>query len=1060
MSSLFSADLFSCFDEVPARRPTEPTEQQTRAPPPKKSRVDSAAANTTNATAAPTNTNARPRDEPAEPMQTETQDSAPIITTTATAAVVSSTTTTTSTVSVSDPSHSHTAAPTALQTQVLLQGPRTKKCIHEVTLPVGYVDTTDIQNPVFPEKPKRQWKFELDPFQKMSIACLERNESVLVAAHTSAGKTVVAEYAIKMSLLAGQRVIYTSPIKALSNQKYRELVEEFDDVGLMTGDVTITPNASCLVMTTEILRSMLYRGSEVLREVAWVIFDEIHYLRNPERGVVWEETIILLPDKVRFIFLSATIPNAREFAHWITKIHSQPCHVVYTDMRPVPLQHYIFPAGGDGLHLVVDEKCTFREDNFNKALASLGPQDGKATQKRSGAKAMQQTASDCVKIIRMIMDRNYEPVIVFSFSKRDCEMLALQMSALDWNSEDEKSCVERIYRSAIESLSPSDQQLPQIVHILPLLMRGIGIHHSGLLPILKEIIEILFQEGLIKALFATETFSMGLNMPAKTVVFTSVRKFDGGSFRTITSGEYIQMSGRAGRRGLDERGIVILMIDERMEPNVAKSMVFGQSDPLNSAFYIGYNMLLNLLRVEGIDPDYLVSKSFRQFQTHNASPALMQKIQTLEQKKTAIIVEEEQLVSEFYFLRESLSLHKKKMREYINQPLYAIPFIQPGRLVRVVDGEDDFGWGCVVNFTKKTLGSHDATIGTAQATNAPSVLYIIEGIFDCVKDEASGKHRPRQPGVPSQAYIMPFVLSTVDGISSVRLVLQKDLRSQDMKNSVAKSVHSVEARFPDGIPLLDPIEDMQIEDPTFRGIIRKIESLEDKLLSNPKFESQVVQDNYQKFHQRVKIDNELRTLKHTLKSANEIVLKSDLRNMKRVLRRLGYTNAEDVIETKGRVACEISAGNELLITELMFAGLFNELPLDAMVSLLSCFIAEDKVTREVKIKPELQPAYQQMQTTARHIATISQECKLEVDVEQFVQKFQPVLMEAVYAWCQGAKFADLLQMTDIFEGNIIRALKQLEELMRQMVCAAKSIGNTELEQKFAEGITRIKRDIA
>lgn len=209
---------------------------------------------------------------------------------------------------------------------------------------------------------------------KVSIACLERNHSVLVSAHTSAGKTVVAEYAIAMALRDSQRVIYTSPIKALSNQKYRELYEEFQDVGLMTGDITINPSASCLVMTTEILRSMLYRGSgtlfssflsptylsnvnsEVLREIGWVIFDEIHYMRDKERGVVWEETIILLPDTIKFVFLSATIPNAREFASWIAKIHNQPCHVVYTDYRPVPLQHYIFPAEGTGLHLVVDEK--------------------------------------------------------------------------------------------------------------------------------------------------------------------------------------------------------------------------------------------------------------------------------------------------------------------------------------------------------------------------------------------------------------------------------------------------------------------------------------------------------------------------------------------------------------------------------------------------------------------------------------------------------------------------------------------------------------------------------
>lgn len=208
--------------------------------------------------------------------------------------------------------------------------------------------------------PAKEYKFKLDTFQQTAVDHIERGDSVLVAAHTSAGKTAVAEYAIAKSLRDGQRVIYTSPIKALSNQKYRDMQEEFKDVGLMTGDITINPNATCLIMTTEILRSMLYRGSEVMREVAWVIYDEVHYMRDKERGVVWEESIILLPHKARFVFLSATIPNAEEFVGWVSKVHHQPCHVVYTDYRPVPLQHYVFPARAEGLFLVVDEKGKFR----------------------------------------------------------------------------------------------------------------------------------------------------------------------------------------------------------------------------------------------------------------------------------------------------------------------------------------------------------------------------------------------------------------------------------------------------------------------------------------------------------------------------------------------------------------------------------------------------------------------------------------------------------------------------------------------------------------------------
>lgn len=356
-------------------------------------------------------------------------------------------------------------------------------CLHEVT-----VHPSQEYVPLKPatQAPAKEYPFILDPFQKEAILCIENNQSVLVSAHTSAGKTVVAEYAVALALSKKQRVIYTTPIKALSNQKYREFNEEFKDVGLVTGDITINPSASCLIMTTEILRNMLYRGSEVMREVGWVIFDEIHYMRDKERGVVWEETLILLPDNVHYVFLSATIPNARQFAEWVCHIHKQPCHVVYTDYRPTPLQHYIFPAGGDGIHLVVDEKGNFKEDNFNTAMnllmkagdAAKGDEKGrkggvKATNKSSGV-------SNIFKIVKMIMERELAPVIIFSFSKKECESNAQQMARLDFNSVEEKKLVDEVFNNAMDVLNDEDKKLPQVQKLLPLLRRGIGIHHGEL----------------------------------------------------------------------------------------------------------------------------------------------------------------------------------------------------------------------------------------------------------------------------------------------------------------------------------------------------------------------------------------------------------------------------------------------------------------------------------------------------------------------------------------------------------------------------------------------------
>ena len=289
-------------------------------------------------------------------------------------------------------------------------------CTHEFVAPKDYFRPEFVR----PKTPYKKYKFTLDKFQSKAVECIERNESVLVAAHTSAGKTAIAEYAIAKSLANKQRVIYTSPIKALSNQKYRELNEEFKDVGLMTGDVTINESASCIVMTTEILRSMLYNGSEITREMAWVIFDEVHYMRDKERGVVWEETIILLPTAVKYAFLSATIPNAREFAEWIVKIKQQPCHVVYTDFRPTPLQHYISPLGGEGIFLVVDEKGNFKDANFSQAIGVIeGDMDLTKILDQKKKRTVKQTAqTEMQKIVRLIVSKALDPCIIFAFSKK------------------------------------------------------------------------------------------------------------------------------------------------------------------------------------------------------------------------------------------------------------------------------------------------------------------------------------------------------------------------------------------------------------------------------------------------------------------------------------------------------------------------------------------------------------------------------------------------------------------------------------------------------------------
>lgn len=951
----------------------------------------------------------------------------------------------------------------------------TVACLHDVCYPEGYVPPPPRPPSSSAAPPAKAFEFTLDPFQAEAIKCLESGESVMVSAHTSAGKTVVALYAIAMSLRNKQRVIYTSPIKALSNQKYREFKEEFSDVGLMTGDVTIEPNASCLVMTTEIWRSMQYKGSEITREVAWIIFDEVHYMRDRERGVVWEESIVMAPKNSRFVFLSATVPNAKEFADWVAKVHQQPCHIVYTDFRPTPLQHYMFPSGSDGLYMVVDEKGKFREDSFQKALNALVPSSERGNKKENGKwkknvpMGTVGEESDIFKMVKMIIQRQYDPVILFSFSKRECEFLAMQMAKLDLNGDDEKVNIETIFWSAMDILSDDDKKLPQVSNILPLLKRGIGVHHSGLLPILKEVIEILFQEGLIKCLFATETFSIGLNMPAKTVVFTNVRKFDGDKFRWISSGEYIQMSGRAGRRGIDKRGICILMVDEKLEPSTAKMMLKGSADCLNSAFHLSYNMLLNQMRCEEGDPENLLRNSFYQFQADRAIPSFEKQIKDLEEERDSIVIEEEDSLKNYYDLLQQYKSLKKDVRDIVFSPKYCLPFLQARRLVCIqctrseedspsFSIEDQVTWGVIINFERVKSISEDDANRKPEDTD-----YTVDVLTRCVvrKDGISKKTikivQLKEPGEP---LVITIPISQIINISSILMVIPKDLLPLENRENTLKKVSEVLSRFSGkGVPLLDPEEDLKIQSSSYRKAARRIEALESLFDKHEVAKSPLIEQKLKAFHMKQELIAKITLLKKTIRSSTALAFKGELKARKRALRRLGYVTNDDVVELKGRVASEISSADELTLTELMFNGVLKDITVEEMVSLLSCFVWQEKLQNATKPREELELLFAQLQDTARKVAKVQLECKVQIDVENFVSSFRPDIMEAVYAWAKGSKFYEIMEITQVFEGSLIRAIRRLEEVLQQLIQAAKSIGETELESKFEEAVSKIKRDI-
>ncbi|CAK9034607.1 unnamed protein product [Durusdinium trenchii] len=924
-------------------------------------------------------------------------------------------------------------------------------CVHECVRPA---EAAGQPTAALPSTPAKTYSFQLDAFQQEAVNCLERRESVMVAAHTSAGKTVVAEYAIAMALRDKQRIIYTSPIKALSNQKYRDLQDEFNDVGLMTGDVTINPHASCMIMTTEILRSMLYRGSDVSREMAWVVFDEVHYMRDRDRGVVWEEVMILLPDSVRLVFLSATIPNAREFAEWICRIKHQPCHVIYTDKRPVPLQHYLFPAGGDGVYMVVDEKGHFREDNFHKALTALqsAADSTNVDTKKIQKKKSKSNLGDLEKIVRMCGDRGYLPVIVFSFSRKECEANAVALKKMDVTDDDEKRLIDEVFNNAIMTLGDEDRELPQVQSMLPLLRRGLGIHHGGLLPMLKEVVEILFQESLIKVLFSTETFAMGINMPAKTVVFTNTRKWDGVEYRILNAGEYIQMSGRAGRRGKDDRGLTIIMFDEKVEPEVAKEMFLGQSSKIFSAFHLGYNMLINLLRLEGADPDYMIQRSFHQFQKDKSALEIQARKQDLETEvanledlrvavndnNSSYAFNVDEAIADYYYIDKQLKKKMDEKREIIVRPEHIAPFLNPGRLVCLKDGETDWGWGILISAARKKLTEQHVVLEDSEPQ------WVLDIFLPC---DAELKDRPPRPDGKAEGRILSMALPLVQKISKIRSNMPSgDPDSEDSRRALLKTLHQIKNHksFKQGIPELDPVAEMNIKTEEMSNVMSSIADLEKKLATNSFHGHEKMQLYYDCFAKKVKMHGEVQDLEKQINQSRFMVMSDDLRAMRRVLRRLEFIDKDGVVQLKGRMACEITSCDEILMTEIVFQNVFADIDANNIIALCSCLVFDEKSEDPITNNLDLMKAFETCKGIARNVAEVMVENKIPIDVEEYVQKLKPQLMEVVLHWLEGKRFHEIMNQCNLYEGSVVRVIRRLEELIRELATAAKTIGNEEL----------------
>lgn len=447
--------------------------------------------------------------------------------------------------------------------------------------------------------------FELDDFQKDACKCIENKESVVVCAPTGAGKTVIAEFAIQLALKNDERIFYTTPLKALSNQKFYDFSQKYgaDKVGLLTGDSSYNRNAQIVVMTTEVFRNMLYctnfgSVTDNMQKVRYVVLDEVHYMNDEQRGTVWEESIIYCPTDVQIIALSATVANADKLTEWINTVHSKTT-LINTDFRPVPLRYYYFDSSqpdrilpllspGGGLNKKIrPEKRDFRR----------GPR-GKASQK-----------SHVREVVRNLHNNDMLPAIYFTFSRKKCDEQMEKCGSLDLVTPQEQEEIKKF----IDEYISENIYLYNNKHI-EYLLQGVASHHAGLLPSWKILVEKLFQKGLIKVVFATETLAAGINMPARSTVISSISKRTDSGHRTLTPSEFLQMSGRAGRRGMDEVGYVTIVGTPYQSPQEVADLVLSDANPLESRFSPSYSMVLNLLQRFSLDEaKELILKSFGYF---------------------------------------------------------------------------------------------------------------------------------------------------------------------------------------------------------------------------------------------------------------------------------------------------------------------------------------------------------------------------------------------------------------------------------------------------------------
>ncbi len=856
--------------------------------------------------------------------------------------------------------------------------------------------------------------FPLDPFQSDALDALDAGQSVLVAAPTGAGKTLVAEYAIALALAKGEKAFYTTPLKALSNQKYTDFSRELgaDNVGLLTGDNSVNGEAPVVVMTTEVLRNMIYAQSPTLAGLRYVILDEVHYLQNRYRGAVWEEVIIHLPHTVDLVCLSATVSNAEDFAAWIQTVRGE-TRAIIEERRPVELNH-LYAAGErdtEALHLLptfvgpTDDLDNLRP---NPEAARL---DGRAAVRGAplGPRGRPRTrlfTPGRVELVERLRAEHMLPAIFFIFSRNGCDQAVQQCLAGGprLTSGAERAQIRDIVEAKTAHIADDDLDVLGFGSWMAGLEAGYAAHHAGMVPPMKEAVEEAFTRGLVKVVFATETLSLGINMPARTVVIEKLSKFTGETHEFLTPGEYTQLAGRAGRRGIDDVGYVVVCWSPFVPFEQVAGLASRRTYALTSSFRPNYNMAVNLVSRYGTEEaHHLLNLSFAQFQADRAVVALERRLELSRQQLAKHREAARTDVGDVYEYRRIATQVETERREvkagkHVNE---ALATLEPGDILlggrkagRVVVLKVEYGRGATKALVL-TPGRDLVRLSAADFNGPPRVIGRL--------------HLPARYAPRSQAF---------------RRTVAESLRKARVQ-SVGQPVESAQTRLDD---LTRRLESHPVHTATgLQGQLRAAASVE-------------------------RIERDITKMERRVEGRTESLARQFDRVL-RVLERWGYVDEWNVTDA-GAILSRIYSEADLVLAEAMRTGLLDGLTPAELAGLVSCATFESRGS-DGPTAPGRWPSHE-LQARCKRLERIWRDLSRNEDDAGLPETRAPDPGFAAFAhdWADGDDLADLLEDEEMTGGDFVRNIKQIIDLLRQIAEVAPDPGTREAAHRAADSCFR------